>query len=293
MGQMTKGRVVSGIVFLVLVWGSVWPIYKIALEYTPPILFAGIRSLIGGLLFSLILLPNWRKVRWKETWPIYLLSALFNVILFYGVQSIGLQYLPAGLYSVIVYLQPVLVVFLAWTWLKEQLSPIKVAGILLGFIGVVFASLKGITGEISGLGVLLALVTGISWAIGTVYVNRTKLLVHGLWLVALQNILGGIFLTGIGAMVEDAGDIQWNWTFIACLLYGSIFGVVLAFVVYFSLMNSGDSGKVGSFTFLVPLISVLIGTTFLQEPFTVSLAVGMIFILLSIYLINFRKKQPQ
>lgn len=293
MGQMTKGRVVSGIVFLVLVWGSVWPIYKIALEYTPPILFAGIRSLIGGLLFSLILLPNWRKVRWKETWPIYLLSALFNVILFYGVQSIGLQYLPAGLYSVIVYLQPVLVVFLAWTWLKEQLSPIKVAGILLGFIGVVFASLKGITGEISGLGVLLALVTGISWAIGTVYVKRTKLLVHGLWLVALQNILGGIFLTGIGAMVEDAGDIQWNWTFIACLLYGSIFGVVLAFVVYFSLMNSGDSGKVGSFTFLVPLISVLIGTTFLQEPFTVSLAVGMIFILLSIYLINFRKKQPQ
>ncbi|MFC4409096.1 DMT family transporter [Chungangia koreensis] len=291
MAQMTKGKVVSGIVFLVLVWGSVWPIYKIALEYTPPILFAGIRSLIGGLLFTMILLPNWRRIRWKETWPIYLISALFNVILFYGVQSIGLQYLPAGLYSVIVYLQPVLVVFLAWIWLKEQLTPLKVAGILLGFIGVVFASMKGIAGEISGLGVLFALVTGISWAIGTVYVKRTKLLVHGLWLVALQNVLGGMVLTGFGAVVEDVGDIHWNGPFIVCLLYGAIFGVVLAFVVYFTLMNSGDSGKVGSFTFLVPLISVLIGTIFLQEPFTVSLALGMIFILISIYLINFRKRQ--
>jgi len=290
MGNLSKGRAISGILFLVLVWGSVWPIYKIALEYTPPILFAGIRSLIGGILFTAILLPNWRKIRWKETWPIYILSSLFNVILFYGVQSIGLQYLPAGLYSVIVYLQPVLVVFLAWIWLKEQLTPLKVAGILLGFLGVVFASLKGITGDISVIGILLALITGVSWAVGTVYVKRTSPQVDGLWLVALQNVLGGIALSGVGVVVEDATAIQWNAAFIACLLYGAIFGVVLAFVVYFTLMNLGDSGRIGSFTFLVPLISVLIGTIFLQEPFTISLAIGMLFILLSIYLINFRKK---
>lgn len=290
MGNISKSKTIGGIIFLVLVWGSVWPIYKIALSYTPPILFAGFRSLLGGLLFSLFLLPKWRKIRWKDTWPIYAISSLFNVILFYGVQSIGLQYLPSGLYSVIVYLQPVLVVFLAWLWLKEELTPLKVGGILLGFIGVVFASIKGITGDISGLGIVFALITGTSWAIGTVYVKRTSQKVDGLWLVAMQNVLGGIILTSYGALAEDLSSIQWNVSFIACLLYGAVFGVVLAFVVYFTLMNTGDSGKVGSFTFLVPLISVLIGTTFLQEPFTLSLAVGMLFILISIYLINFRKK---
>ena len=59
-----------------------------------------------------------------------------------------------------------------------------------------------------------------------------------------------------------------------------------ATVVYFKLMSAGESSKVSSFTFLVPLIAVNIGTLLLHEPFTISLFVGMILILFSIYLIN-------
>lgn len=288
MGSLSKSKAALGIAFVVVVWGSVWPIYKIALEYTPPVLFAGMRSLLGGILFSIILIPKWRKIRFKDTWHIYLISSIFNVMIFYGVQSIGLQYLPSGLYSVIVYLQPVLVVFLAWWWLKENLSRRKIIGIVLGFAGVVFVSLEGMTGSVSSLGILLALITGVGWAIGTVYVKKTSGFVNGLWLVAIQNIIGGIILCGFGAVFENSDSIQWNGAFVACLFYGAIFGVVGAFVVYFKLMNSGDSGMVGSYTFLVPLISVLLGTVFLDEPFTVTLFVGLLLILLSIYLINMR-----
>ena len=51
-------------------------------------------------------------------------------------------------------------------------------------------------------------------------------------------------------------------------------------------MSKGEAGKVSSFTFLVPLIAVLLGTIFLDEPFTITLFIGMVMILLSIYLIN-------
>ncbi|MFH7519326.1 EamA family transporter, partial [Pseudomonas syringae group genomosp. 7] len=78
--------------------------------------------------------------------------ALFNTVIFQGVQIIGLQFLPSGLFSVIVYLQPVLVVLLAWLWLKESLTKSKISGMLLGFLGVVVVSFESFTGHISLLG---------------------------------------------------------------------------------------------------------------------------------------------
>lgn len=286
MQQLSKTKTLFGIAFVVLVWGMCWPIYKVGLNYTPPLLFAGMRTLLGGTLLSLILLPQWRKIQWKKNWYIYLLVALFNTIIFQGLQSIGLQYLPSGLFSVIVYLQPVLVVFLAWIWLKEALSIVKIVGMIIGFLGVVVVSMNGISGQISSIGVILALVTSIGWSIGVVYVKKTSTQVHGLWLVALQSTIGGLFMTVAGAGMEDVSSIQWNLPYVSCLLYGGIFGVTAATAVYFRLMSSGEASKVSSFTFLVPLIAVGIGTVFLNEPFTISLLVGLLLILFSIYMIN-------
>lgn len=286
MENLSKLKVVGGIAIVVLIWGSVWPIYKIALNYAPPILFAGLRSILAGILFSAFLFPKRGDIRLKEVWHIYLISAIFNIIIFYGLQSFGLQYLPSGLFSVIVYIQPVLVVLLAWLWLKESLTTMKIVGIIIGFLGVIFVSLEGISGNVSTIGIIMALITGIGWAIGTVYVKKTSSLVNGFWLIAIQNLIGGAFLIITGMTTEELSSIKWNLPFIATLLYGAVFGVTLAFVIYFKLINAGEAGKVSSFTFLVPLISVLIGTVFLNEPFKLSLLFGMILILVSIYMIN-------
>lgn len=291
MEKMSKPKAAFAIAFVVLIWGLCWPIYKIALEYTPPFLFAGMRTLLGGIMLAFVLLPGWRKIQWKKTWPIYMISSFFNIMIFNGVQTFGLQFLPSGLFSVIVYLQPVLVVLLAWLWLKESLSPIKIAGMIIGFLGVVVVSLDGISGNISILGIILAFVTGAGWAVGVVYVKKTSSLVDGLWLVALQNIFGGVILSGIGLSTgEGLSEIVWNVPYVSSLLYGAILGVTGATAVYFKLMNSGESSKVSSFTFLVPLISVGIGTLFLGEPFTISLFSGLVLILLSIYMINRKQK---
>ncbi|WP_458413111.1 DMT family transporter [Schinkia sp. CFF1] len=293
MEKLSRTKASLGIAFVVLIWGSIWPVYKISLLYAPPLLYAGIRGLMGGVFLTLFILPKWRKIQWKKTWPIYLTSAFFNIIIFNGVQMIGLQYLPSGLYTVIVYLQPVLVVFLTWVWLKEALSAKKVVGMVIGFLGVVVVSLEGLSGNISFLGIILALITGIGWAVGTVYVKKTSARVDNLWLVAIQNIIGGMVIFGAGMATENLADIQWNPPFIWSLLYGAIFAVTLANAVYLKLMSVGEASKVGSFTFLVPMISVFIGTFMLGEPFTATLFGGMILILFSIYLINSKTTRKQ
>ena len=105
------------LIFLVVVWGASWPIYKLALPYTPPLLFAGIRATIGGILLGVLLFKRRDKINWNKNWKLYVISALFNTFLFFGIQTVGLNYLPGGLFSILVYFQPVLLGLFAWIWL--------------------------------------------------------------------------------------------------------------------------------------------------------------------------------
>jgi drug/metabolite transporter (DMT)-like permease len=284
--EMSRIKTVCLIGFLVVVWGISWPIYKIALNFTPPLLFAGMRTLFGGVLLAILLISRRDQINWKENWRIYAISAIFNVILFFALQTVGLMYLPSGLFSVLVYLQPVLVGLLAWLWLGESMSLLKVIGLLIGFVGVATVSSGGFSGHIAMIGIILALLTGISWSIGTVFVKRIAHKVDSMWLTAFQFIIGGVFLTGLGTGVEKYTDIVWNGAYLSGLLFGSILGVAASWIAYFTLVNNGDASKVASFTFLVPLIAVLTSSIFLREAFTTNLLFGLVFIIVSIYLVN-------
>lgn len=283
---MSRKKTFLLISFLVVVWGLSWPIYKIALPFTPPLLFAGMRTLFGGILIAVLLFPKRDSIRWKANWKIYVTSAIFNVVLFYSLQTVGLRFLPSGLFSVLVYLQPVLVGILAWLWLGESMTPIKIIGLIIGFLGVAAVSSGGFSGHISVTGIILALLTGISWAIGTAFVKRVSQKVDSMWLVAFQFIIGGTFLTALGSAVEKFSAIVWNAPYVFGLIFGIILGISASWVVYFTLVNHGDASKVASYTFLVPLISVFSGTLFLHEPFTVNLLTGLVLIAVSIYLVN-------
>lgn len=281
-------KTVGLIAALVLIWGLSWPVYKIALAYTPPVLFAGMRTFLGGLALGFVALPRWRNIRFRANARIYFVSAFFNVFLFFGLQTIGLTYLPGGLFSVIVYFQPVLVGVLAWLWLGESMSIPKIAGLILGFLGVAAVSVDGLTGKVSALGAILALFTAISWAFGTVYLKKEGQTADPLWLIAFQSTIGGAFLSGIGFTVESWSEIVWNVPYLSGLLFGSILGVPTAWVVYFTLVRSGEASKVTASTFLVPVISVVSGTLILHEPFHALLLLGLALIVLSIWLVNRR-----
>lgn len=289
MGKFSYKTAVA-IASLVLMWGLSWSIYKMSLAYTPPILFAGMRSLIGGLLLALFILPKWKKINWRENWSGYCISAFLNTLCFYGIQTVGLVYLPGGLFSVLVYFQPILIGLFAWLWLGESMTVVKVMGLIMGFLGILAVSADGLTGQVSIVGVILGLLTAVSWALGVIYVKKVSTKVDSLWMVAMQCIIGGAALTMLGTGVESWSDIVWNEPYLIGLSYGATFGVPIAIVIYFGLVNAGEASKVAAFTFLVPLIAVVTGTIFMDEPVTYSLIAGLVLIVCSIYLVNYQKK---
>ncbi|MCQ6560999.1 DMT family transporter [Paenibacillus mendelii] len=286
--QRTKLQTGLLIVFLVIVWGVNWPLSKIALAYVPPVLFSGIRTLLGGLLLLPVALTNFGRMRFKETWPIYLMSALLNVVLYYGLQTIGLNHLPAGLFSAIVFLQPVLVGIFSWLWLGESMNGIKLTGLLLGFAGVGIISSGGLAFHVSAMGILLALGTALCWALGTIYVKKKGPLADPIWLVTLQLMIGGLFMTSAGSMIENWSDIDWDPAFVACLLFIAVFVIALGWLVFYKLIAAGEASKVASYTFLIPLVSILSSAVFLRESVTLTLLAGLLCILASIYMVNRR-----
>ncbi|MCR8842554.1 DMT family transporter [Paenibacillus sp. SC116] len=279
------------LLLLVFIWGGSWPIYKMAVPYTPPLLFAGMRTLIGGLILAALLYKMRDRIKWRENWSKYCISAFLNTILFFGLQTVGLSYLPGGLFSVLVYFQPVLLGLFAWIWLGEHMSPFKIIGMIIGFIGIVIVSMDGLTVHLSIIGVVLGLLMALSWALGVVYVKKVSNEVDAFWMVSLQFIIGGVILIGTGSIVESWSAIEWNGKYLLGLGYGATFGIPLAYLIYYKLINAGEASKVGTFTFLVPIIAVFNSTVFLDEPVTYRLVVGLLLVGVSIYFVNYRGKK--
>lgn len=276
----------SLLVCLILVWGVSWPIYKNAVPYMPPLLFAGFRAFVGGVLLFLLILKRWHLLRFKENWLFYIISATLNITFYLGIQTVGLNMLPGGLFSVLVYFQPVLLGLLSWWFLKENMNLLKILGLILGFIGIFFVSVDGLTIHLSVLGVILALATALSWAIGVVYVKKNKLRIDAYWMVVMQLIIGGASLLIAGGFTESITDIVWNGDLIFTLVWGSTLGMPIAQFIYYKLMNEGEASKVGAFTFLVPILSVIVSSIFLGEAITFKLFIGMMLVGGSIYLVN-------
>jgi drug/metabolite transporter (DMT)-like permease len=290
MKQLSQTRTALLLAFLVIVWGVNWPLSKHALDYTPPLLFAGIRTLLGGLILLIFAQPRYKQLRLKDTWHFYFISAFFNIIIFYGLQTVGLGYTPAGLFSAIVFIEPVLLGIFAWMWLGESMYKLKMIGLVLGFAGVFIISASGFTGEVSMIGIILALGSAIAWAFGTVYVKKLGDRVDSFWMVTLQLIIGGIFLLCVGTSFESWSNIEWKLPFISNLLFISTFVIAFGWLVFFILVNSGEASKVGAFTFLIPLIAIICSSIMLHEAISFNLLVGLFFIVLSILLVNMKFK---
>lgn len=285
--------VVLAFVVLVVLWGSSFSALKVGLEYAPPVLFAGVRSILGGLAMALVALVWGGSPKFRRDWPVFALLSVLNVALFLGLQTVSIMLLPSGSAAVLIYLQPILVGVLAWLFLGEGLTTRKVVGLLLGFSGIAAVSAGGLLGELppgAALGVAFGVGAALSWALGTVYFKKAQERVAILWAVAAPFLAGGIILTALGLLAESPAEIVWNAPFIGSLLYSSLLGTALAWLLWLGLVRAGEASRVSAYIFFVPLIAVLIGAIFLDETLSPSLLVGSSLVVTGIYLAN--GKQP-
>ena len=275
---------------LVLAWASTFAAIKVGLDHCPPVLFAGLRVLVGAAALAPLAWRSGVSLRLRETWRIYAVTTTLNVVIFIGLQSLALVHLPSGTAAVLFYLQPVLVGLLAWPMLGERLTATKLGGLLLGFAGVIAVSAAGVEAHLSVQGVAIALVAALAWALGTVYVKRHEDAVTHIPAITLQFLVGGLVLTGLGLLVEDPGDIAWTPMLGVALGYAGLVGTALAWALWFRLIRAGEASRAAAYIFFVPITALAIGVVLFGETLTPSIVVGSVLVVAGIYLVNRRRR---
>ena len=280
----------AAIVLLIVAWGTTFAAVKIGLESAPPVLFAGLRALIGGAVMAVLAWHRTGMPRLAGQGREYTLLTALNVLLFFGLQTAA-DRAPAVRTGRRADLPAAGAGRLAGVVAARRADDAsKILGLVLGFAGIVVVGGGAFAGHVSAVGVGLAVASALAWALGTVVFKATDGRVDPWWAVALPFLAGGALLTLVGLIVEGP-DITWSARFVAALAFAGLVGTALAWSLWFGLVAAGEAGRAASYIFFVPLVGVVVGAVLLDETLTASLLVGAALVVLGVYLVNRRPRR--
>jgi drug/metabolite transporter (DMT)-like permease len=270
-----------------IVWGSTYLGIALMVETIPPLLGAGARFVVVGLLLLPIL--AWRRgVSVLRPSRSELLSAGFVGLMLPGanaVISVAEKTVPSGLAALLVASIPL------WVILLRRLSGERVKGrsifaVLVGFGGL--ALILKPEGDATLVGLLACIGAALMWATGSFASPRISLPRDPFTSTAWQSLLGGLIIIVVALLAGEGGDIhpaEWSTRSIAGLVYLITFGSLLAFTSYAWLLQNAPISKVSTYAYVNPVVAIALGWLFLDEGITPLTLVGAGIIVASVALV--------
>lgn len=267
---------------LTLIYALCFTAIKSGLDFIPPLLFGGLRTLIGGAVLLLVVIilrqplrPS--KYEWKWIFWIGLTTAVSYAGMFLSPGRTG-----AGIASIIGNMSPFFTVLLAALILHEKLSRAAKLALVLGVAGlfaISFPDLFG-AGAYGIAGVFLAIAASGGSAVSNILVKLMKNEHSIIRISAWQFIIGSVPLLVLSSIAEKGQAIIWNFTSLGILLFLGVIGTAFVTAVWYLLIQYHDVGKLSLFLFLIPAFGLAIAWLVFREPLNTSemLGVGLIFI---------------
>ena len=200
------------------------------------------------------------------------------------------KYLSAGIASTLLFFYPVMVAIIMAIFYKERLTKKSWACLVTAFLGVVILSKNDDGGFISLLGLTLVMLSSLSYAIYLVYINRGPMKKINTSTITFYVILGG-FLFMIPYCLLDGGLMLPKTTpaWINAIGLG-FFPTVISLIFTSRAIALIGSTETAIFGALEPLTAVILGILILGETLTITPAIGMILIFVSVTVLMMKKK---
>jgi drug/metabolite transporter (DMT)-like permease len=195
---------------LTLVWGTNWPLFKIALDELPVLTFRAIVLVTASLVLLAIMLARGESFAVpRGKWPALVAASALNLFIWNIATSIAVLYIPSGHASVLAYTMPLWVALIGFAVFGQRLTGRLLAAILIGASAVVALMVPNFASYAHApAGLFWGLFAGFCWAVGTFVVKRTSWHGMGLSLTFWQVV---ITLPPIlfGALVIDGLPTHW------------------------------------------------------------------------------------
>lgn len=290
-----KWRVIASFAAVYLIWGSSYLAIHFAIESLPPLIIAGMRFTIAGVILYVFArrggAPNPGFKQWRS-------AALLGILMFLvanGCLMWAQKTVPSGIAATLYATVPLWFALLGWLWLGETRPTGRVMiGLLVGFVGT--ALLVGPAGEVGAVdpfGAFLVLVSAASWAISSL-LSRQMHLSDSPTMVAAMNLFTGGLLLLAASIVSG----EWASLNLATIELRSVLAVaylilgpsVTAFSSYMWLLANVSPSSLGTYAYVNPVVAVFLGWLLANELLTPRTILASAVIIAAVVLINTARK---
>lgn len=242
--------------------GSSFVSTKIVMNDIPPLWTASARFLVAALSMAPLAFVQMRRtnLHWFHLpWIKLLFIGSLQTAGVMAFLNLGLMYTTPPTAAIIMASNPLLVIVLAWIFLRERSSPIAILGMVFAFFGVVICiGLNGGNGSGLGKGEILVSMASVCWACSTVLNKKFNLQLSPWVFTFWQMLLGSLILAAIAALSNSSPALpstQYTWFMFFWLAIPASTG---AMGLWFAALRHGGSVQTSGFLFLCPLFAALI-----------------------------------
>ena len=284
-----RGRLATALAIVYLVWGSSYIATKVMVTDAPPLVAAGFRFTIAGLLLTAF--ATWRygpPVLTRREIRHVLMMAFLAVLFSNACHVIAMQTVQSNT-AALLNASPAL--WIAWLGTfgprKRPLSRAQQLGLTVGLVGVLMILAPKGGFRVAGLGWQLLILLGcLSWSLGTIYHRNAAAANPPLMFVALQMLAGGLGLLLLAAIAREPFAFDWTPRAFAAFLFLTLASSCLAYSAYAWLTVHTSPVVVGSYGYVCPAVAALLGWLILDETLSWIQIVGMAVILAGIALVT-------
>jgi drug/metabolite transporter (DMT)-like permease len=296
----------AALIIVYVFWGGTYLGIRVGVETIPPLLLAGVRYLIAGLiLFPIAIRGGSSEQRAADrpnraTWVACAIVGLLLLLGGNGLVTVGERTVPSGFASLLVATVPLWLLVMDAVLTRTWIGWLPAAGLVAGLVGV--ALLAGLgdhtsASGASGTGIAIILFASVSWAAGTILTSRLKGLPQRPFVsTAMQMIIGGAVMTALAAATGELGSFHLSQVSVRswlALAYLIVPGSILALSAYgIAVRSSLPTSTVATYAYVNPVVAVILGTTILSEKLTPMMLLGGAFIIAAVALIVWRRGSP-
>ena len=275
-----------------LIWGSTYLAIRVGVESFPPLLLAGSRHLVFGLLFYPFL--RW-KIGVRPTLAHWRTAAFTGFLLLFvgnGGVCVAEQTVPSGVTALLVATVSLWMVLVDWLR-PGGVRPVArvLMGLLLGFGGLaLLVGPKDLGGSarINPAGVAILVVAAFAWACGSIYSKHGQMPSSPLLGATMQSLTGGIALWIVGWMSGEVRSLHLgavstrSWVAMAYLIF---FGSMMGFTAYIYILKHSTATRVATYAFVNPVVALFLGWLILGESITTRTMLAAAVILAAVLLV--------
>ena len=276
------------LVLLSLIWASAFFNIKIATYSYGPITIAFLRIFFG--MIPVLMLCFYKKIKievFSKDWKWFAAIGVINLVIPFFLIAYGVQKVQSNLAAILMSTTPISATILAHLFIdKEKINLVKILGIILGFLGIVYLFSENLLINDENLfSALMILVGSTFYVIGgilTLKISHKK----NENVTASILIWGTIFVCPISLIIEQPWNLNPSLESTLSLIYLGVFPTGIAWLLRFMILKRNGLVFQSQVAYLIPIFGVILGYLFLNELVTSKILISLFIVILGIYFVK-------